>query len=188
MYEYIPPKNLKRISGLVMMLSAAAAVLFLVPSYFNEIPFRWSFQLCGICIIGVIIYLTTRYVTKSYIYRIIPREDSDGAVVGQDFTVTEVSGKSQITVCRIGLENISAVMRIEPRSEKGIKEAIIAEKRHKFIYVCDITPPIKCCIFAEECGEPLAITITADDRLFEILGEALVAGFGDDEDMWGEEK
>ena len=181
MYTYIPPKNPKKITGIVLLLAAGAALLFFFSALPLNIPFKWLIQLFGICFIAAIIYLTTRYVVKGYEYHVYPRENSERAFTGEyDLSIIETNGKARVTVCRIGLENVSAVMRVEASNASDIKKAIADEKRQKFIYVADINPPIKCCIFAEEAGVPLAITITADDELFELLGKIVFAGFDED--------
>ena len=172
MYEYIPKKSTKKVTGMVIMLAAAAALLFFIPSFFSNIPYAWGFQLCGFALLVAIIYITTRYVSRSYIYRVIPREGSDGAVEGYDLMITELSGKSRVTVCRLGLERISRVEKIDQKTEGAVKELVRQEKRKRFIYLSELDPEIKCCIFAEECGEPLAVTISSDGHLFAILEEA----------------
>ena len=181
MYTSIPPKNPKKITGIVLLLAAAAALLFFFSVLPLNIPFKWSFQLVAIGFIAAIIYLTTRYVVKSYEYHVYPRENAEHGFTGEyDLAIIETNGKARVTVCRIGLENVSAVMRIEASNASDVKKAITDEKRQRFIYVADINPPIKCCIFAEEAGVPLAITITADDELFELLGKIVFAGFDED--------
>ena len=184
MYTYIPPNNPKKITGIVLLLIAGAAILFFLSALPTNIPYKWSFQLIGIGFIAAVIYLTTRYVAKGYEYHLYPRENSERAFAGEyDLSIVETSGKSRVTVCRIGLENVSAVMRVESSNAADIKKAIADEKRQKFIYVSDLNPPIKCCIFAEEAGVPIAVTITADDELFELLGKIVFQGF-DDEEEW----
>ena len=186
-YTYIPPKNPKKVTGIVLLLAAAAALLFFFAALPLNIPFKWLIQLIGIGFISAIIYLTTRYVVKGYEYHVYPRENSERAFTGEyDLAIIETNGKARVTVCRIGLENVSAVMRIEASNANDVKKAIADEKRQRFIYVADINPPIKCCIFAEEAGVPLAITITADDELFELLGKIVFAGFDEDFEDEGE--
>ena len=183
MYTYIPPKNPKKITGIVLLLAAGAALLFFLSALPTNIPYKWSFQLIGMGAIAAIIYLTTRYVVKGYEYHVYPRENSERAFTGGfDLSIVETNGKARVTVCRIGLENVSAVMRVEASNSADIKKAIADEKRQRFVYVADINPPIKCCIFAEEAGVPIAVTITADEKLFELLGKIVFQGFDGEED------
>ena len=182
MYTYIPPKNPKKITGIVLLLAAGAALLFFLSALPTNIPYKWSFQLIGMGAIAAIIYLTTRYVVKGYEYHVYPRENRERAFTGGfDLSIVETNGKARVTVCRIGLENVSAVMRVEASNSADIKKAIADEKRQRFVYVADINPPIKCCIFAEEAGVPIAVTITADEKLFELLGKIVFQGFDGEE-------
>ena len=166
MYEYIPQKNLKKTTGIVLLLGAAAAVAVFFTSLFPEMPFRWALQLMAIGCLAAIVYITARYVTKSFIYR-IEKRDEDG---GLDLTVTELTGgKKPVTVCRIGLESISAVSRVTEENRESLKKKAGDSGRKKFIYICDIKPPVTLWLFAEECGEPLSIKISANEEFASLI-------------------
>lgn len=169
-YECAPAKDLKKLSGLVMILICAALGLFLIPSVFPDMPYRWALQLLGFACLAAVIYIAARYVGKALIYRIVEDE-------GERFlTVTEVTngGRSRITVCRIGLGNIEAVYALDKRNDtdKLSIDKITAEakKRRKvFSYHTDMIPAQVCYILAEEGGEPLLVKLAVDGTLVQYL-------------------
>ena len=75
----------------------------LVTSVADHMPFKWAVQLAGIVTLAIGIFILTRYVFKSFLYRI------DATESGADLTVTEIQKKSRITVCRIAVSNIEQV-------------------------------------------------------------------------------
>lgn len=174
MYEYIPEKNPKKMTGILILLGAAAALMLILPMAFESIPYKWSFQLVGIGAIAAMIYIVSVYSARSFVYRVRAREDALGVVLGYDLTVTEVTQRSAVTVCRIGLENISAVERLSGRpTDRAQKNAAKGYKR--FNYVADMGAPVRCVIYASECGENVAVRISADEYLYGILTERLSA-------------
>ena len=169
MYQYIPPKAPKKTTGIILLLLAAASVAVFFTTIFPNMPLRWLLQLFAVCVLAAIIYITTRYVTRSYIYKLSPRDDT-GAI---DFTVTELTGgKHAVTVCRIGAENITDIFLVTPENRADMKKKSLADGRKRFIYICDIQPPLTLLIFAEECGEPISIMISANGELAELLSRS----------------
>ena len=177
LYEYAPQKNLRKLSGIVMILVCVALLLFLVTSVFPELPYRWVLQLAGFGCIAAIIYLTVKYVTKTFVYAIIKKDDET-----LDLTVTEVSngGKSRITVCRIsmsGIEKISAIDRYSDtdriKADKLISRSK-QEKRKVFDYAQNLSPRRMLFLMLTECEEPILLKLETDEKferyLFETLG------------------
>ena len=166
-YECAPQKNFKKLSGIVMLLICAATVLFLIPSVFSLMPFRWVLQTLGIVCLVAVVYISVRLVGKAFIYAIF--ENDDGS---RDLTVTEVSngGKSRITVCRVSLANIEEVSVLDRRNDTDrmrIKQ--LTRGRKRFAYHPDFNPRGACYVSVTECGEPLTIKLAEDKRLIEYL-------------------
>ena len=89
-----------------------------------------------------------------------------------DLTVTEWQRKSRMTVCRLSLDGIERVERIEyaDRARRdALKKEFRAEGRKTFYYTVNLMPPSLCYVIATECGEPLAVIIEADERLKELM-------------------
>lgn len=166
MYQYIPPKNPQKTTGIILLLLAAAAVSVFFTTVFPNMPLRWLLQLFAVGMLVAIIYITTRYVTKSYIYKISSR-DRENAL---DLTVTELTGgKHAVTVCRVGMENITEILRLTPENKAEMKKKSLEGGRKRFIYICDIQPPVTLLLFAEECGDPLSIMISSDEEFASLL-------------------
>ncbi len=159
MYSFTPTKNNKTARGVSVCLFLAAAVLFLSPTLLS-LPYKVFWQLGGIaCLVGGIAILT-RFVFKSFRYDVV----SNGE--GLDFTVTELQGRGNVTVCRIAVSNIEKLLilkRGECANEGDLRE------RRRFSYVCEMLSEEECLIFATECGEKLLIKITPDKELIRIL-------------------
>lgn len=180
-YECSPRRNYKRLSGLVALLMAAALVCFLIPSVLGNMPYRWVLQLLGLICVGIVIYIATRYVGKFYIYAV---RENDGE---QFLTVTEVTnnGRTQITVCRIGLENIEDVCVLDRRNSTdklmidlltkgGKKDPLVSypgnyQRRKVFVYHPDFNAAQGCYVVATECGEGITVKLAVDGTLVEYL-------------------
>lgn len=170
-YDYTPPKNNKKATGIVMILFFLAGGLFIF-TLLIDIPLPWIIQLISIVAFTAGIFIATRFLAKSFLYSIVQTGDET-----LDFTVCEITngGKSQITVCRVALKNIQeaySVNRTEKESVSREKEIIRAAKRNGikiFNYCPDINPTKYCIILGEECGEKFLVKITPDDTIVKYL-------------------
>ena len=167
----MPEKNKNRLNGIVMLLIGAAALMFLTPMVFTDIPFRWVIQLFGMLSLVAVIFIITRYIAKSFIYTIW--QNDDGSL---DMTVCElINGKKRTTVCRIGLEGITEAHLIhtensdEKIQEKQLSANARAERRKSFDYSHDIGASPVCVLLVRECGEELYIKLSANDELYSYL-------------------
>ena len=181
-YEYIPQKNQNRLKGLLIILIAVSAVLFMTPMLIEQISFylintatvslkvsfRWVFQLLGVIALVGAIFIVTRYMAKSFIYTVWVNDNGT-----RDLTVCElINGKKRTTVCRIGISNITEAHLLYPeKGEDKIKEKELsanarAEYRKSFDYCHDIGASPVCVLLVEECGEKLLIKLTCTDVLF----------------------
>lgn len=161
MYEVFPKKSNKNVQTVLIALIAMAAATMLV-SCMPNIPFRSLLQLAGVGFLVAVLAVMGRYIFSTYIYAIV--DDGKG---GYDLSVTEIKRKSRITVCRISVSGIDRVVRIG-RAERASLDADM-KGRKRFNYGVDIAPAELCCIFAEECGERVAIFLSVDDKLIELL-------------------
>lgn len=171
-YEYTPPKNTKKMTGLSMILVSVAAAFFFIPILFPTMPFQWIMQFAGIlCLVGVI-FIISRCVAKTFVYTVAAGDDGT-----PDFTVTELQngGKSKITVCRVSVGNIERSYLLYPenkedkKKEKELYSKARAEGRKSFDYCHDISPSPVCILLLEECGEPLLLKISPDEKMYSML-------------------
>ena len=167
MYEYTPKKENNKAAHLTLLLLIGGFLMLALTSALPSLPFRWAFQIAGILLIGVGIYLYTRYFTRTFSYAIVVREDGS-----RDLTVTECQRKSRVTVCRLslsGIERIEIVKATERERASALKKALSAEGRKLFSYTVNLAPASVCYLVATECGQPLAILFEPDERLLRML-------------------
>lgn len=170
LYEFTPKKNTKKLGMITGVLIIGAAVLMLSTILFGEkMSYRWTIQLLSLLMLAVGVFITARYIMKSYSYAVI--EDN-----GQlDLTVTEMQGRHTVTVCRIALNGIEELRTLEAGDRSAgneVKTKIRQEKRKSFNYCGDLLDEKCICIFTVECGEALAIKISYDSELVKILEQS----------------
>ena len=171
-YEYTPQKTNKKASGIILILFSLAAGLFLFTILFPNIPFKWAIQLISIFAFVAVIFIISRYVAKSFIYAIVEAEDGT-----LDFTVTEVTnaGRTRITVCRIGVNNIEKAHLFDrsipghDERAKAIQATAKSDGRKSFNYCPDVNPTEFCILLVEECGEKFIFKLSPDATLWEYL-------------------
>jgi len=162
LFEFQPPKNTKKLSLVTGLLLLGAAVLMFITFLYEEMAYRWAIQLLSVGMLVISIFITSRYVMKSYVYAVIKGED------GNDFTVTEIQSRHKITVCRIGISGIERVVVVEVgdrETDTALKKQIKAEKRKMFNYCADLFAEKYMCLLVNECGEELAIKLSYDECL-----------------------
>ena len=164
-YEYIPHKDTKQATGLIAVLIAAAVGFFIFPSVFPQMQMRWGCQLTGALCLVAVIFVYTRYVGRSYIYRIVDENDE------LELTVTEITGggRSRVTVCRFALDAIEEAYALTP-ADDGKKKLLMArakgERRKRFDYCPQLSAPLETYLFVRVGGEALFVKLAADERLF----------------------
>ncbi|MBO5883703.1 MAG: hypothetical protein J6Q78_04795 [Clostridia bacterium] len=161
-YEYTPEKTDKSKKAAICLI-IGASVLLLTVSLINGIAFKGVFQLVSFFIFGLAILFVTRSM-KNFTYRITDNSDR-----GLDLTVTEVQGKSRITVCRVALSGISEATVCNRRELKKQKAEIRHEKKKFYCYTADIMEETVIVVHAVECGEPVVIILSYDEELYSIL-------------------
>lgn len=165
-YEWIAQKTNKTARNLVIVLLVGAFALMLIPAAIPTLPFRWVVQLIALCLMTAGIFITTRYLTKMFFYRIV----SDGEAL--DLTVSEASsnGKRQITVCRVGVAGIHRqVILASLEEEKAERSALKKERVKIFDYRPDLRPEKSLLVLVEEGGEELALFLAYEETLASYL-------------------
>ena len=167
-YELIPKRSNTTARSMVMVLMIGAFALMFFTVLFPTLPFRWVVQLIALVLLTAGIFMTTRYLTKLFIYRII----SDGASF--DLTVTEaaVNGKRQVTVCRVGLGGIQERCLLEQSNAEETKKRFDTLKKEQiklYDYCVDYRPVKSILILAEEGEQSFAIRLSYDEELWSYL-------------------
>ena len=161
------PKNTAaKISALVTLL--AGAVLFSTANA-GVIAMPWLAQMLGMLFIAFSIYVAVAYLLRRYTFIIEPLADREGEHTEQkcDFVITERKNKSELTVCRISIDEIEFFREVDPKNKKKIK----AERKRKKRYTYDVTfAPSRQIELSVLCqDEELSILITYDERLVSTL-------------------
>lgn len=167
LFEFKPSKNIKKLRSVTGLLIIGAALLMVMTVILKDIPYRWAIQLLSLGMLVVGIFITSRYIMKSYLYAVMKGDDGEN-----DFTVTELQGRNRVTVCRIGLGNIEQAVVVpqgDRDAETEVKNKIKSEKRKQFNYCEDLFDEKYICLFVTECGESLAIKLSWDAELEKIF-------------------
>ena len=171
-YDYTPQKNTKQITGLIICLTSIGIGPFLFSLIIPNLPYKWLFQLLSIILFTAVIFITSRFAAKSFLYSVI-KTDNDTL----ELTVTEITngGRSKITVCRISVAGIESIERIDRTdksscdSQKKIEKQAKNDGRKSFNYSPNINPSSICLVLCEECGEKFLIKLECDDTLLSYL-------------------
>ena len=181
MRQWIPQKSNQTARNLILLLFGGAFALLAITTLMGDYSFRWIFQTIAILLLTAAVFLTTRYLTKLYIYRM--EENGEGE---PDLTVTEsaTNGKRPVTVCRVSLHHIESV-RLFDFSDGGA--SLAAWKKFKtgrkriFDYRIDFRPTIFLLVTVKEGGETLHLLFSHMEDLSELL-RAAAEGYREDEE------
>ena len=163
-YEWVAPKTNNIARTVVAVLLLGALALMLISTVFSD--FRWIPQLISLGFLTAGIFLTTRYLTKIFIYRIV------GEGEALDLTVSEAGsqGKRQTIVCRVGLHGIQRVSILSSAdAEKQERTQLKQNKIPQFDYRPDLRPAKSLLVIVEEGGEELALFLAYEERLASYL-------------------
>lgn len=161
MYEYTPKRKNANALTVSILLLIAGFTLFALPSVL-PIPMKGIWQLIGMLLVGLAIFVSTRYLLKTYRYAV--RQAHDG---GYDLVVTECQGRRRDVVCRLLLTNLSGLRPYD----KAAKDAYRGQRIHN--YCIDLFPRDAYLFFFDDWdkeGNPstLLILISPDDRLLSL--------------------
>ena len=156
MEEFRPSRSNNKASSLTLILLISAVAVFAICVAFKDMPFRWVFQLAAMLLFAFGVYLVSRYLTKSYSYRID----------GDELTVVEFSGKRQMTVCRLSLANVKEIALVDFPEGKNISlpDTVKKQRAKRFDYRVDLSPAKYVVILTDEGYENSAIYLSYDER------------------------
>ena len=169
-YEYTPEKNTKKLATVTGSLLGGAAILVLMYLFIPRISAPWLFQLLAVGMLMLAVFVTSRYIMKSYVYAIVEEESE------KLLTVTEIQGRHTVTVCRLalsGLETAVIVPKGDAVAEAAVKQRIRSEKRKSYNYCADLFEEKFICLFSEESGERIAVKVSWEEKLEELIEKEL---------------
>lgn len=146
MYDYRPVHRNNTAKKVLLCLFAAAAAAFVGSALVPKYPV--ILQSVGLCLFVPIIQISVRFLLTRYLYRLREREDG-----GADLEIfTYRGGANMQLVCRVGLEEITAVAPLR----KDNREPPRGVKRYH--YCPDLAP-----------REGTVVSLTNGDGDFELL-------------------
>ena len=178
LFEFCPQKNIKRLALTTGLLIFGALLLMLLTMVLQDMAYRWAIQLLSLGMLAMGIFITTRYVMRSYVYAVMRTDDGD------DLTVTELHGRHTVTVCRVSMDNVAYALVVpmgDREAEADVKNRIKADKRKVYNYCADLFGEKYICLFVREGGEAIAIKLSWDESL-----EKLFENKSDDTESDGE--
>lgn len=155
MYGFTSQGKRRRLHALVIATMVTAVLVWTSASAGGQ--YGWIFQLVGVLLAGVGVYLTTRYSLRTYTYELQASEltDAEGAPV-IDLVVTQQVGSKRTVAARVAVRDIR-------RSEVLGRSDFRKERRELFgdatLFRCDNDPfsPLALYLYLPEERAILAI-------------------------------
>ena len=157
-YEYSPTPE-KRKEKLLTALFFSLAVLFFAVSYLPDIPLPWVLQSVSIGGFGACIYLVSRYLVKTFSYRVEVSSYGDF----MDLVIVEKTGPRVQTVCRIAVSDVQSLEQVTRENQKTIFEK--TKKSRVYRYQSQMEPLDHCLLSFLEGEETAYLLISADEGL-----------------------
>lgn len=167
MYKNTPKIKNKagKITALTLLICGAA--LFILSTY-NLIYPVWLAQAVGIILITIAIYIASAFLLRQFTFS-VEESNSGTESANYDLAISERRSNKDITVCRIGLDEIILTREVTPQNKK----AVMQERKGmgKFTYDNQFAPTRQIEIVAVIDGEKISIITTFDEKLLQILKE-----------------
>ena len=167
-FEFKPQKNIKKLQ-LVLGILLLGSIAVLLLTYILTFPAEWTVQLLGLGMLGMGIFVFTRYIIKDFVYASV--KDENGGI---DFTVTEQTYKKSVVVCRISTANVEKIFVVDQgdkTKELQLKQLIKNGKYKRFNYCADLFDEKYICVLANECGQPVALKLSYHPSLESFFKE-----------------
>lgn len=165
-HEYIPVPKANKTKRLATILFFAGLVLFVLGAV-KMIPYRAVIQVASLATLTASIMLVGRFLLRAYAYRI---EDMGE---GDEFFVDEITRRTRYSVCRLEMRKLVAIHPWDSASKE-------LKNKKRYSYCPDIFGGGAYLLefFDSDydiTSERIFVKITPDEKLLEILGEAVLA-------------
>ncbi|MBQ8004903.1 MAG: hypothetical protein IJ303_01145 [Clostridia bacterium] len=160
-YSYMPPRDIKKCSGISL---CGLLIGFGMIYCSNFLPYSTAFQILGIALLSIAIFLTTRYVVKKYVYSIQKAGEGD-----YDFVVNEVNGKRSVVACRINIDEIEDFIYSADGKMPGKYSGKTGKAILRYNYCQDIFPLDAYYLYANIREGRVCIKFSPDKKLAEII-------------------
>ena len=167
MYRNTPaPKNTyAKIASLVCLLLGLALLAF---ASLELVDYPALPQTLGIFSLTASVYIATGFLLRRYTFSV---EQNPQSEIGElDFCIVENKGKREITVCRIGVDEIVLAREVN----KNNKKSVANERKNMKRYTYDVTfaPPRRLEIVCRYDEEDFSILVTYDEGLISAINTA----------------
>jgi hypothetical protein len=167
MYRSSPtPKNTyAKIAALVCLLLGMA--LFAIASL-NLVDYPALPQTLGIFSLTASVYIASAFLLRRYTFSV--DQNPQGELGELDFCIVENKGKREITVCRIGIDEIISVREVNKQNKKTVSEERKSMARHTY----DVTfaPERRLEIVSRYDEQQFSILVTYDEALLDAINRA----------------
>ncbi len=120
MYSYSPKLN-KRREKILCAILAALTVLFLLPTYHPQTPYRVLFHMGALAALTAALLVAIRYLARDYTYSV---EAADNGSEIPDLVITERYARRISVVCRISVSEIEAITPLTKQSREQLRETV----------------------------------------------------------------
>lgn len=118
-------------------------------------------QVVGLVLLVPAIQLVTRYVVGHYLYRLRGYEDGNVDLEVYVFR----GGKKMQLVCRVGLEEITAVAPLDAKNKRP------AEGIKRYSYVPDLLPDVATVLSISNADGECEVLISPDETMLQMLSQ-----------------
>ena len=135
MYLYKKTSAPKNIAGKITALLCliCGAVLFILA---GQLPifFPSLFQLFGVILMGLSIYIAAAYLLKEYTFAVVQTNTEADADYAErfDFIITENKNGKDVKVCHFSMKDINLVQTVAPNNKKSISKERKNMKRYTY--------------------------------------------------------
>jgi len=164
MYAYHPQFKKKKEKMLAWFFVALGAVLYITSQYPGA-PVPGILQIIGVGSLAGSILLVSMCILRSYSYEIVAGEE-EGKL---DFVITEHYSRRKTVVCRVGLDEVVAVVPFEESAQRKVK--VEKGKEKVYTYTGVLFDEKRYCVQICTQGEQIFVIICADEALLNILSK-----------------
>lgn len=164
MYKNCPsPKNTyAKIAALACLLLGLSLLAF---ASLELVDYPALPQTLGIFSLTASVYIATGFLLRRYTFSV--EQNPQGEVGELDFCIIENKGRREITVCRIGVDEIVSLREVNKDNKKTVSEERRSMKR--YTYDVDFIPKRRIEIVSKYDDEYFSILVTYDEDLINAI-------------------
>lgn len=161
----IPKNTYAKILALACLLLGMALLAF---ASLELVDYPALPQTLGIFSLTASVYIASAFLLRRYTFSV--EQNPQGELGELDFCIVENKGKREITVCRIGVDEIILAREVNKENKKTVAE----ERKSMARYTYDVTfaPERRIEIVSRYDEQQFSILVTYDEALLEAIDRA----------------